>query len=76
MFAVGYSGGGYSLTLCNGRAEGFDGFALYMVMDGGKAHHVITEVGGGVLVATGCGIAPLLLKGPHGFKQIASLPFL
>jgi len=47
-----------------------------MVMDGGKAHHVVTEVGGGVLVAVGRGVAPLLLKGSHGLKQIASLPFL
>ncbi len=34
MFAVsnGHRCGGCALKLCNGRAEGFDGFALYMVM--------------------------------------------
>ena len=43
VFAVGCGGGGYSLKLCNGKAQGFDGFALYVVMDRGKAHHVITR---------------------------------
>ena len=35
-----------ALKLCNGRAEGFDGFALHVVMRGRETHHVVTEIGG------------------------------
>ncbi len=56
-----------ALKLCNGRAEGFDGFALYMVMDRGKAHHVVTGVGGAVFVAVGCRHAPLVEAGSLAF---------
>jgi hypothetical protein len=33
-----------------------------MVMDRGKAHHVVTGVGGAVFVAVGCRHAPFLVE--------------
>jgi len=47
-----------------------------MVMHGGKAHQVVAEVGGFVLVAVGGDTSPLLLKRSRRFERIAGLPFL
>jgi hypothetical protein len=38
-----------------------------MVMDRGKAHHVVTGVGGAVFVAVGCRHAPLVEAGSLAF---------
>ena len=65
-----------TVKLCDRRNESFLGFSFNVVMCGGQTNHVVTDIGGGIFIRLGGGVAPLLLKGSQGFQYVTRLPFL